>query len=255
MDDTEFYTIPLDDDPPDEHADPDWVTVDPRYDAPNTPSSTGDEAVRHESTDAESDEDENARSQGELVPRTKPGGYDSRVEQMLYENPELPILIIDAAKSQESGRYIVYTIKTGVRMGSGCSHVATDTDRQSPGTYSASPLFRVRIPARCPYEATPDPHHTSDPREAHHGRLCREPHQREAGPADNRSPKTHACCLLEPMPEDGASPDRRCLVEVFGSQLKLGKSDGKADPGKHRELTNCRPRSYTRTLWLPFRSQ
>lgn len=116
LDLTDFDTIPLDDvDPPDEHADPDWVTVDARYDAPNTPSSTGDEAARHESTDAESDEDENARSQGELVPRTKPGGYDSRVEQMLYENPELPILIIDAAKSQESGRYIVYTIKTGVR--------------------------------------------------------------------------------------------------------------------------------------------
>ncbi|KAG7290952.1 hypothetical protein NEMBOFW57_000958 [Staphylotrichum longicolle] len=49
-----------------------------------------DEATRHESTDAESDEDENARSQGELVPRTKPGGYDSRVEQMLYENPSCP---------------------------------------------------------------------------------------------------------------------------------------------------------------------
>ncbi|KAH6850128.1 hypothetical protein B0I37DRAFT_370818 [Chaetomium sp. MPI-CAGE-AT-0009] len=90
------------------------VTHDyPRYDAPNTPSSTGDEAPRRESIDAESQEEENARSQGELVPRPKPGGYDSRVEQMLYENPELPILITDAGKSTESGRYIVYTIKTG----------------------------------------------------------------------------------------------------------------------------------------------
>jgi len=33
---------------------------------------------------------------------------------MLYENPEMPILITDAGKSQENGRYIVYTIKTGV---------------------------------------------------------------------------------------------------------------------------------------------
>ncbi|KAL2200918.1 mRNA capping enzyme alpha subunit-like protein [Corynascus similis CBS 632.67] len=85
----------------------------PRYDIPNTPSSTDDEIPRREASDTESEEEENARSQGELVPRTKPGGYDSRVEQMLYENPELPILITDAGKSTESGRFIVYTIKTG----------------------------------------------------------------------------------------------------------------------------------------------
>ncbi|KAL2019534.1 hypothetical protein VTK56DRAFT_9568 [Thermocarpiscus australiensis] len=85
----------------------------PRYDAPHTPSSTGDEAPPRQSTDTESEEEEDARSRGELVPRHKPGGYDSRVEQMLYENPELPILITDAGKSSENGRYIVYTIKTG----------------------------------------------------------------------------------------------------------------------------------------------
>lgn len=113
MESTIFHDIPLND-PPDEDADDDWVQVDPPYDAPHTPSSTGDEAHPHETTDAETDEEELARSRGELVPRRKPGGYDSRVEQMLYENPELPILIIDAGKSQESGRYIVYTIKTGV---------------------------------------------------------------------------------------------------------------------------------------------
>ncbi|KAK3302515.1 uncharacterized protein B0T15DRAFT_514542 [Chaetomium strumarium] len=101
---------------PSEDTDEDWEKVDPHHDAPNTPSSTAEEAPRHESTDAESEEEENARSQGELVPRRKPGGYDSRVEQMLYENPELPILITDAGKSSESGRYIVYTIKTGELM-------------------------------------------------------------------------------------------------------------------------------------------
>ena len=43
------------------------------------------------------------------------GGYDSRIEQILYENPDLPILIVDAGKSVESGgKYIVYTIRTGV---------------------------------------------------------------------------------------------------------------------------------------------
>ncbi|KAH0494239.1 hypothetical protein TgHK011_000866 [Trichoderma gracile] len=47
-------------------------------------------------------------------PRRKPGGYNSRIEQILYENPNMPIMITDAGKSVESGgRYIVYTIKTG----------------------------------------------------------------------------------------------------------------------------------------------
>lgn len=62
----------------------------------------------------ESDEDDEVQAQ--MVPRRKPGGYDSRIEQILYENPQLPILITDAGKSLESGgRYIVYTIRTGVR--------------------------------------------------------------------------------------------------------------------------------------------
>ncbi|KAH6654495.1 sorting nexin-41 [Truncatella angustata] len=92
----------------------------PRYDAPNTPSSTSDEAPpprpygqQQEHSDVDSDDDyaEQARSQ---VPKRKPGGYDSRIEQILYENPELPILITDAGKSMEhGGKYIVYTIRTG----------------------------------------------------------------------------------------------------------------------------------------------
>ncbi|KAL5361090.1 putative autophagy protein Atg20 [Aspergillus floccosus] len=40
--------------------------------------------------------------------------YDSRIEQILYENPEMPILITDAGKNHEGGgSYIVYTIRTG----------------------------------------------------------------------------------------------------------------------------------------------
>ncbi|KAK3940535.1 sorting nexin-41 [Diplogelasinospora grovesii] len=89
------------------------------YDMPHTPSTTSDEgntrpSTAREASEPESDEDDDAHAHGELVPRRKPGGYDSRVEQMLYENPELPILIIEAGKSAENGgRYIVYTIKTG----------------------------------------------------------------------------------------------------------------------------------------------
>lgn len=41
--------------------------------------------------------------------------YDSRVEQILYENLDLPVLITDAGKNHESGGgFIVYTIRTGV---------------------------------------------------------------------------------------------------------------------------------------------
>ncbi len=45
----------------------------------------------------------------------KKGGYVSRIEQILYEDPDLVIVITDAGKSHESGgSYIVYTIRTGV---------------------------------------------------------------------------------------------------------------------------------------------
>jgi hypothetical protein len=64
-------------------------------------------------SNGESDEGYGGASQGQL-PRKKKGGYDSRIEQIIYENPELPILIVDAGKSSESGgKYIVYTIRTG----------------------------------------------------------------------------------------------------------------------------------------------
>ncbi|PYI34243.1 putative autophagy protein Atg20 [Aspergillus indologenus CBS 114.80] len=40
--------------------------------------------------------------------------YDSRIEQILYENPDMPILITDAGKNHEGGgSFIVYTIRTG----------------------------------------------------------------------------------------------------------------------------------------------
>ncbi len=99
----------------------DWEIIDHRFDAPETPSTTSDEAPPRSSFTRDSEVDsaeelEEPEDHGELVPRRKPGGYDSRVEQMLYENPELPILITEAGKSIESGgRFIVYTIKTGVR--------------------------------------------------------------------------------------------------------------------------------------------
>ncbi|KAK5016943.1 Sorting nexin, cytoplasm-to-vacuole targeting pathway/endosomal sorting [Cryomyces antarcticus] len=44
----------------------------------------------------------------------KKGGYDSRIEQILYENPDLDIEITHAGKNAEGGGgYIAYTIRTG----------------------------------------------------------------------------------------------------------------------------------------------
>jgi hypothetical protein len=122
--------IPLDSEP--DEADSGWEIIDPGYDVPPaTPSTASDEPSARSATqdfsDGDSGDDTDSHAHGELVPRRKPGGYDSRVEQMLYENPELPILIIDAGKSSESGgRYIVYTIKTGVRLVARFTDSSTD---------------------------------------------------------------------------------------------------------------------------------
>ncbi|KAG6365641.1 hypothetical protein INS49_007252 [Diaporthe citri] len=106
-----FQDIPLDSSEDD--ADCDWDIIDPQYDIPQPPEEAHQSSYSAPATSApESDEDDEAQEQ--LAPRRKPGGYDSRIEQILYENPELPILITDAGKSLESGgRYIVYTIRTG----------------------------------------------------------------------------------------------------------------------------------------------
>lgn len=86
------------------------------YDEPSTPpsshSSNHDEpSSRHQ--DLSDDEEEAYGTASGNYPRKK-GGYDSRIEQILYENPDLPILITDAGKNHESGgSFIVYTIRTG----------------------------------------------------------------------------------------------------------------------------------------------
>jgi sorting nexin-41/42 len=64
--------------------------------------------------DSSDDGDEHGGYGGQHYSRKK-SVYDSRIEQILYENPELPILITDAGKNHEGGgSFIVYTIRTGV---------------------------------------------------------------------------------------------------------------------------------------------
>lgn len=60
-----------------------------------------------------SDEEEDYNRNPEAAPTPPKGGYDSRVQQILYENPDLEIVITDAGKSSDGG-YIVYKIRTGV---------------------------------------------------------------------------------------------------------------------------------------------
>ncbi|KAI9734541.1 MAG: intercellular trafficking and secretion [Cirrosporium novae-zelandiae] len=61
-------------------------------------------------SDPEDDED----YPGQQGDNGRKGTYDSRIEQILEEDPDLPILIVDAGKHSESGgSYIVYTIRTG----------------------------------------------------------------------------------------------------------------------------------------------
>lgn len=65
-----------------------------------------------------SDDDEAGSSKGhgqDHSPR-KRTAYDSRIQQLLFENPELDIVIADAGKSSDGG-YIVYRIRTAVCLG------------------------------------------------------------------------------------------------------------------------------------------
>ncbi|KAK2745653.1 CSN-associated deubiquitinating enzyme Ubp12 [Myotisia sp. PD_48] len=80
---------------------PDFVT------RTDTPSVDDDEGI-HPASDGYSGHQQSNSF------RRKKGSYDSRIEQILYENPELPILITHAGKNHETGGgFIVYTIRTG----------------------------------------------------------------------------------------------------------------------------------------------
>ncbi|OKL63315.1 Sorting nexin-41 [Talaromyces atroroseus] len=89
----------------------------PPYDrdisSPSSPVSTlPDYVSRITDTDDEGDDDYGA--QPAKTSGRRKSVYDSRIEQILYENPEMPILITDAGKNHEGGGgYIVYTIRTG----------------------------------------------------------------------------------------------------------------------------------------------
>lgn len=60
------------------------------------------------------EDDETADGKPKAKVAGRKGGYSSRIEQILYEHPELDILIVTAGKNTEGGgSYITYTIRTG----------------------------------------------------------------------------------------------------------------------------------------------
>jgi hypothetical protein len=95
----------------DEDTDPDWDMIEQGYPGPRTPSTISDNHHEPE-TDTRPQQYDSSEAGSD---------DDSRIEQILYENPDLPILIVDAGKSLESGgKYIVYTIRTGVCLWTSC---------------------------------------------------------------------------------------------------------------------------------------
>ena len=93
------------------------LTLTASFNRPATPtsdtSSTADGPPPYPGR-RQSDSSDEYEKQISRAPR-KQGGYDSRIEQILYEHPELEIIITDAGKSHENGGgYIAYTIRTGV---------------------------------------------------------------------------------------------------------------------------------------------
>ncbi|KIX96939.1 uncharacterized protein Z520_07053 [Fonsecaea multimorphosa CBS 102226] len=79
--------------------------------SPTSYSASSNQASQFRDDDDEEEEDDDER-QAESGPVPPKGGYDSRVQQILYEQPDLEIVITDAGKSADGG-YIVYKIRTG----------------------------------------------------------------------------------------------------------------------------------------------
>jgi hypothetical protein len=126
-------------------ADIDWNYV-AGFSAPQTPSTASDQPGGESDAGPpryDSDEDVEYGGSTQVGPKRKKGGYDSRIEQILYENPDLPVLIVEAGKSSESGgKYIVYTIKTGVWS----ANLVREHRLTVAGSRSPTTLLRIRFP-------------------------------------------------------------------------------------------------------------
>ncbi|KJX93249.1 sorting nexin-41 like protein [Zymoseptoria brevis] len=96
----------------------DIVSPTERFNRPSTPpsgNSSPDQQPHFISRPNDlSDEELDDARERDVKPQPKAGGYDSRIEQILYEHLDLEIHIVYAGKNTEGGGgYITYTIRTG----------------------------------------------------------------------------------------------------------------------------------------------
>ncbi|KAL5001298.1 sorting nexin-41 [Aspergillus recurvatus] len=81
---------------------------------PSSHSSNPDISDFSQNPEASDDDEGDYTGQASRAGYPRKSVYDSRIEQLLYENPDMPILITDAGKNHEGGgSFIVYTIRTG----------------------------------------------------------------------------------------------------------------------------------------------
>ncbi|KAL4939615.1 sorting nexin-41 [Aspergillus oleicola] len=81
---------------------------------PSSQSSNPDASDFSQHQDPSDDDEAEYTAQQGASGYSRKSVYDSRIEQLLYENPEMPIIITDAGKNHEGGgSFIVYTIRTG----------------------------------------------------------------------------------------------------------------------------------------------
>lgn len=85
-------------------------------DRPSSPQSDiSSPTIEHGQTQQRPQELSDDGEEDHDVPK-KMSGYNSRMEQIIYENIDVVISITGAGKNQEGGgNYIVYTIRTGVK--------------------------------------------------------------------------------------------------------------------------------------------
>lgn len=142
--------------------------------------------------------------------------YDSRIEQILYENPDMPILITDAGKNHEGGgSFIVYTIRTGVRaplerLEPRCSRIL--------GSRSPTTILRVRFLATDAGQPSSHARHPPDPGEAYNGRLCCQAYKSQGRLCYYRFAQADACRLLEQVSPDEGGSGRWSMVEIPRSE-------------------------------------
>lgn len=99
----------------DSDADVDWDRIDHTYADLHSPSAASPDlnAQSHGYDDGSDGSAEEYGGSTTVQPRVDQ--YFSRIEQYLHDYPSQPILIVDGGKSAEGGgKYIVYTIRTGV---------------------------------------------------------------------------------------------------------------------------------------------